>query len=270
MTILNHTLGFPRIGVNRELKKAQENYWSKKISQNELLNIGSKLRSKHWKQQKEAGINLIPVGDFSWYDHVLTTSMMLGNIPERHKNIDNSINLDTLFYIARGIAPNKNSVLASEMTKWFDTNYHYIVPEFKKGQSFNLSWMQLFNEIDEAIKQGYNIKPVILGPMTYLWLGKIKGKKFNKLDLLEELLVVYTKIFIEIKKRGIEWIQIDEPILVFELPKAWIQSFKMAYMLLNNHVKILLTTYFESINHNLHEIVKLPVQGIHVDAIDGK
>ncbi|CAL4041945.1 5-methyltetrahydropteroyltriglutamate--homocysteine methyltransferase [Buchnera aphidicola (Phyllaphis fagi)] len=270
MVVLNHTLGFPRIGVNRELKKAQENYWSGKISKQQLLKTGFQLRSKHWEKQRKLGINLIPVGDFAWYDHVLNMSMLLGNIPLRHRNTDGSIDLDTLFYTARGIAPNKKSVLASEMTKWFDTNYHYIVPEFVKNQSFKLSWFQLFDEIDEALKQGHNVKPVILGPLSYLWLGKIKGEKFNKLELLEELLCAYQEILMEIKSRNIEWVQIDEPILSLELPEQWVKSFKISYMLLTRHVKLLLTTYFESVYHNFDTIVQLPIQGLHIDLIDGK
>ncbi|CAL4317874.1 5-methyltetrahydropteroyltriglutamate--homocysteine S-methyltransferase [Buchnera aphidicola] len=270
MDIINHILGFPRIGAHRELKFAQENYWSGKISKIELLKIGKKLRYKNWKDQSSSGINLISVGDFSWYDHVLTTSMMLGNIPERHRNIDGSIDLDTLFYMARGTALNKSSVLACEMTKWFDTNYHYIVPEFVKNQDFNLSWNQLFDEIDEAINKGYSVKPVILGPMTYLWLGKITGVKFNRLSLLPNLLKVYQKILNKIYEKGIEWIQIDEPILVFDLPSDWMHAFKMTYDILKSDLKLLLTTYFESINHNLNDIVNFPVQGLHIDLTHGK
>ncbi|MCW5197027.1 5-methyltetrahydropteroyltriglutamate--homocysteine S-methyltransferase [Buchnera aphidicola] len=270
MTIVNHTLGFPRIGINRELKIAQENYWSGKISQQNLLETGYKLRSENWKKQQELGINFIPVGDFSWYDHVLTTSMMLGNVPLRHQNHDGSINLDTLFYTARGVTPNKPSVLASSMMKWFNTNYHYIVPEFIKNQNFKLSWSQLFDEIDEALKQGYKIKPIILGPLTYLWLGKIKGAKFNKLELLENLLNVYQEILIKIKLRNIEWVQIDEPILSLELPQQWIKSFKITYLLLTGHVKLLLTTYFGSIYHNFDTVIQLPIQGLHIDLVDGK
>lgn len=270
MTVINHILGFPRIGSNRELKHAQENYWSGKISQEELLQIGSNLRLTHWKQQKKLGIDILPVGDFAWYDHVLTTSLLIGNIPKRHQNLDGSVDLNTLFYIARGIAPNKKPVLAAEMTKWFDTNYHYIVPEFTKGQKFHISWNQLFDEIDEAIKYGYKIKPIILGPMTYLWLGKIKGTKFNKLDLLRDLLQTYQEILLKIKNKGIDWVQIDEPILTLELPEEWLEAFQIAYLLLSGYSKLLLTTFFESINHNLNTIINLPIDGLHVDLVDGK
>ncbi|CAL4317847.1 5-methyltetrahydropteroyltriglutamate--homocysteine methyltransferase [Buchnera aphidicola (Pterocallis alni)] len=270
MTIFNHTLGFPRIGAHRELKYAQESYWSGMISQEQILKIGSKLRFKHWKQQHDLGINFIPVGDFAWYDHVLSTSMLIGNIPTRHRTANGSIDLDTLFYIARGIAPKKKPVLASEMTKWFNTNYHYIVPEFIEKQNFNLSWFQLFDEIDEALSLGYNVKPVLLGPLTYLWLGKVKGKNFNKLDLLSKLIIVYKKILLKIKNKGIKWIQIDEPILSLELPTPWLHAFQVTYKVLSNYSKVLLTTFFDSINHNLKTIVKLPVHGIHIDTVDGK
>lgn len=270
MPIMNHILGFPRIGSQRELKQAQENYWSGQISQKQLLQIGSQLRLKHWKQQSESGIEMLPVGDFAWYDHVLSTSMLLGNIPKRHRSRDKVVDLDTLFYIARGTAPNKHPVLASEMTKWFNTNYHYIVPEFVEDQQFTLTWCQLFHEIDEALNHGYKVKPVILGPMTYLWLGKTKGKKFNRLDLLRNLIQVYQEIFAKIKEKGINWIQIDEPILSLELPEDWLQAFQLAYTFLSGDYKLLLTTFFDSIEHNLKTIVKLPVDGLHIDLVHGK
>ncbi|CAL4317838.1 5-methyltetrahydropteroyltriglutamate--homocysteine S-methyltransferase [Buchnera aphidicola] len=270
MIVCNHTLGFPRIGARRELKIAQEDYWSGKISKVQLLNVGRKLRLKHWEQQKKLGIDLLPVGDFSWYDHVLTTSMLLGNIPNRHYNKNDTIDIDTLFYIARGISKKKKPVLASEMTKWFNTNYHYIVPEFVEDQSFSLTWNQLFEEIDEALNHGYKVKPVILGPMTYLWLGKTKGKLFNRLNLLKKLLPVYKEILLKIKKKGIDWIQIDEPILSLELPDEWLKSFHQTYEYLSSDNKILLTTFFESIENNINTIINLPVHGLHVDAVDGK
>ncbi|QCI27035.1 5-methyltetrahydropteroyltriglutamate--homocysteine S-methyltransferase [Buchnera aphidicola] len=270
MAMMNHILGFPRIGSNRELKTAQENYWSGKISREQLLDVGSYLRLKHWKQQKKLGLNILPVGDFSWYDHVLTTSMLLGNIPTRHKNKDDIVDLDTLFYIARGTAVNKKPVLASEMTKWFNTNYHYIVPEFIKDQTFSLTWCQIFDEIDEALHHGYKVKPILLGPMTYLWLGKVKGIKFNRLNLLKNLLPVYQEILLKMKDKGITWVQIDEPILALDLPKEWLKEFQSTYSFLSGYCKLLLTTYFENIEHNLNTIIKLSINGLHIDLIDGK
>ncbi|EGI4003060.1 5-methyltetrahydropteroyltriglutamate--homocysteine S-methyltransferase [Escherichia coli] len=174
MTILNHTLGFPRVGLRRELKKAQESYWAGNSTREELLAVGRELRARHWDQQKQAGIDLLPVGDFAWYDHVLTTSLLLGNVPARHQNKDGSVDIDTLFRIGRGRAPTGEPAAAAEMTKWFNTNYHYMVPEFVKGQQFKLTWTQLLDEVDEALALGHKVKPVLLGPITWLWLDAYK------------------------------------------------------------------------------------------------
>ncbi|GKX61058.1 5-methyltetrahydropteroyltriglutamate--homocysteine S-methyltransferase [Leminorella grimontii] len=268
MTILNHTLGFPRIGVDRELKKALEGYWRGDISRESLFEEGRALRARHWKQQSEAGIELLPVGDFAWYDHVLTTSLLLGNVPERYQ--DGNVDIDTLFRIARGRAPTGEPVAAAEMTKWFNTNYHYIVPEFIEGQRFQLSWNQLFEEVDEAIALGHRVKPVLLGPLTYLWLGKVKGNNFDRLSLLESLISVYRQILKKLAERGIEWVQIDEPALVLDLPEAWLTAYQPTYRALSGHVKLLLTTYFDGIEHHLDVIRRLPVQGLHVDLTAGK
>ena len=270
MTILNHTLGFPRVGLRRELKKAQESYWAGNNSQDELLAVGRELRARHWQQQKDAGVDLLPVGDIAGYDHVLPTSLLLGNVPARHQNKDGSIDLDTLFRIGRGRAPSGEPAAAAEMTKWFNTNYHYIVPEFTQGQQFRLSWTQLLDEVDEALALGHAIKPVLLGPVTYLWLGKVKGDAFDRLSLLQAILPVYRQVLAELRQRGIEWVQIDEPALALELPQAWREAFKPAYDALQGEVKLLLTTYFDSIGQNLDVIKTLPVQGLHVDLVHGK
>ncbi|HEN3280351.1 TPA: 5-methyltetrahydropteroyltriglutamate--homocysteine S-methyltransferase [Yersinia enterocolitica] len=270
MTILNHTLGFPRVGLKRELKKAQESYWAGNSTQEELLNVGRELRARHWQQQQQAGVDLVPVGDFAWYDHVLTTSLLLGNVPERHQNADGSIDLDTLFRIGRGRAPTGKPAAAAEMTKWFNTNYHYMVPEFQQGQQFKLGWTQLLDEVDEALALGHKIKPVLLGPVTYLWLGKVKGEQFDRLSLLKDILPVYQQVLGELAKRGIEWVQIDEPALVLELPQEWLDAYQPAYQALQGQVKLLLTTYFDSIGHNLDTIRALPVQGLHVDVVAGQ
>lgn len=270
MTILNHTLGFPRVGLKRELKKAQESYWAGNSTQEELLNVGRELRTRHWQQQQQAGVDLVPVGDFAWYDHVLTTSLLLGNVPERHQNADGSIDLDTLFRIGRGRAPTGTPAAAAEMTKWFNTNYHYMVPEFQQGQQFKLGWTQLLDEVDEALALGHKIKPVLLGPVTYLWLGKVKGEQFDRLSLLQDILPVYQQVLGELAKRGIEWVQIDEPALVLELPQEWLDAYQPAYQALQGQVKLLLTTYFDSIGHNLDIIRALPVQGLHVDVVAGQ
>ncbi|MBA0190458.1 5-methyltetrahydropteroyltriglutamate--homocysteine S-methyltransferase [Pectobacterium odoriferum] len=270
MVIVNHTLGFPRVGLRRELKKAQENYWAGNATQEELLTVGRELRARHWQQQKDAGVDLLPVGDFAWYDHVLTTSLLLGNVPARHQNEDGSVDLDTLFRIGRGRAPTGQPAAAAEMTKWFNTNYHYMVPEFTKGQQFKLTWTQLLDEVDEALALGHNVKPVLLGPVTYLWLGKVKGEQFDRLSLLQDILPVYQQVLAELAKRGIEWVQIDEPALALELPQAWLAAFKPAYDALQGQVKLLLTTYFDSVSQNLETIKALPVQGLHIDLVHGK
>lgn len=270
MTILNHTLGFPRVGLRRELKKAQESYWAGNSSQEELLAVGRELRARHWQQQKQAGVDLLPVGDFAWYDHVLTTSLMLGNVPARHQNKEGSVDLDTLFRLGRGRAPTGEPAAAAEMTKWFNTNYHYMVPEFTKGQQFRLSWTQILEEVDEALALGHKVKPVLLGPVTYLWLGKVKGEQFDRLSLLKDILPVYQQVLAELAKRNIEWVQIDEPALVLELPQEWLNAFKPAYEALQGQTRLLLTTYFESAGTNIDTIRALPVQGLHVDLVHGK
>ncbi|MCT8264541.1 5-methyltetrahydropteroyltriglutamate--homocysteine S-methyltransferase [Proteus terrae] len=270
MTIRNHTLGFPRIGLDRELKKAQENYWAGKISQEELVAVGKALRARHWQQQADAGVELLPVGDFAWYDQVLGTSLLLGNVPPRHRNEDGSLDLDTLFRVARGRAPTGKPVAASEMTKWFNTNYHYIVPEFQQGQSFTLAWKELLEEVDEALALGHKVKPVLLGPVTYLWLGKVKGPEFDRLTLLKDILPIYQQVISVLKEKGIEWVQIDEPALVLDLPVEWQNAYQTAYQALTGQVKLLLTTYFDGISHHLDIIKKLPVNGLHVDISAGQ
>lgn len=270
MSVISHTLGFPRIGLQRELKKAQESYWAGDISQQALLDVGKTLRQRHWQQQKDAGVDLLPVGDFAWYDHVLTTSLLLGNVPKRHQNADGSVDIDSLFRIARGRAPTGEPAAAAEMTKWFNTNYHYIVPEFTQEQTFALSWTQLLDEVDEALVLGHDIKPVLLGPLTYLWLGKVKGTDFDRLSLLEKILPIYQQLLDALKQRGVTWVQIDEPALVLDLPEDWRAALQPAYQALAGKVKLLLTTYFEGIQHQLTTISQLPVQGLHVDAVYGK
>ncbi|MGL4859028.1 MAG: 5-methyltetrahydropteroyltriglutamate--homocysteine S-methyltransferase [Enterobacteriaceae bacterium] len=270
MQLLSHTLGFPRIGLHRELKRTLENYWAGEIDQATLLTTGKALRARHWQQQKAAGVDLLPVGDFAWYDHVLGTSLLLGNVPARHQEVDNSITLDTLFRIARGQAPSGKSAAAAEMTKWFNTNYHYIVPEFYQGQQFSLGWTQLLDEVDEALALGVQVKPVLLGPLTYLWLGKVKGETFDRLSLLPSLLAVYQQVLDALAARGIDWVQIDEPALALQLPESWLQAYQPAYQALHGRVHLLLTTYFGGIEHQLEWIKQLPVEGLHVDLVAGQ
>ncbi len=297
--VIAHNLGFPRIGGDRELKKAQEAYWRGDINQQQLEDVGRELRKAHWKLQADAGLDLIPTGDFAWYDQVLTLSATLGNIPARHRKNANAnaphnhddgqnccahqhtgevnefavepcqdVDLDTLFRVARGRAPTGNPTTASDMTKWFDTNYHYLVPEFHAGQKFQLSWLQIIDETTEAIALGYKVKPVILGPLSYLFLGKEKGGAFDRFDLLENILPAYQQLLNALASAGAEWVQIDEPVLVLDLPTKWQRAFESVYnRLQHSQLKILLATYFGALGENLSTAVHLPVAGLHIDAV---
>jgi len=284
-----HNLGFPRIGADRELKKAVEAYWQGDIDRTELDSQGRQLRRRHWLQQAEAGLDWIPTGDFAWYDQVLTLSATLGNVPVRHRagyqptQANDSVleeapeapagpctdaDLDTLFRMARGRAPTGAATSACEMTKWFDTNYHYLVPEFHPNQTFALGYRQLVEETREAAQLGYAVKPTLLGPISYLWLGKEKAPDFNRLDLLEALLPAYQALLAELAEAGAQWVQIDEPVLVLDLPNEWRQAFERAYhQLQNRDLKLLLATYFGALEDNLSTAVQLPVAGLHIDAV---
>ena len=274
---LAHNLGFPRIGADRELKKALESYWKGDIDQAALQAVGRELRATHWQLQKDAGIDLLPVGDFAWYDQVLTHSLTFGVIPQRFASTldaQGRPTLDTLFGMARGASQSccggehNKGQYAQELTKWFDTNYHYLVPEFSLDQRFELSWNELFDEVAEALALGHKVKPVIIGPLTYLWLGKAKGNEFDKLELLENLLPVYADILSRLAEQGVEWVQIDEPILSLDLPQDWKNAFERAYHILQySPLKKLVATYFSGLEDNLGLAVSLPVEGLHVDLV---
>ncbi len=264
-----HSLGFPRIGADRELKKALEAYWKGDLTEEALRQVGRELRAAHWQLQADAGIELLPVGDFAWYDQVLTHSLMFGVIPERFRPADGAPTLDTLFAMARGVSQSCcGSGQAQEMTKWFDTNYHYLVPEFTADQSFSLCWTQLFEEVEEAKARGHAVKPVLIGPLTYLWQGKAKGEAFDKLELLERLLPIYGEVLERLAAQGVDWVQIDEPILVLDLPQDWRNAFERAYHLLQRApLKKLVATYFGGLEDNLGLAAALPVDGLHIDLV---
>lgn len=271
---LAHNLGFPRIGRDRELKKAQEAFWKGELDEAGLRAVGRELRAAHWQVQKDAGIDLLPVGDFAWYDQVLTHSLTFGVIPQRFGGADGAKpTLQTLFAMARGAVGGKGgagccAAHAQEMTKWFDTNYHYLVPEFSVDQRFELSWEQLFEEVEEAHALGHAVKPVVIGPLTYLWLGKTKGEAFDKLDLVELLLPLYGQIFRRLAAQGVEWVQIDEPILALDLPQDWKNAFERTYNLLQSEpLKKLVATYFGGLEDNLGLAAGLPVDGLHLDLV---
>jgi len=265
--VTTHNLGFPRIGKNRELKFALESYWRGSSSQQELQQTGKQLRLTHWQEQNQC--DYLTVGDFSFYDHVLDTSALLGNLPTRADNQAND--LDRYFQVARGQSHSQNQcqhIAAGEMTKWFDTNYHYIVPEFTAQTRFNLYADNLIAQIKEAQQSQQKIKPVILGPVSYLWLGKTKDNS-NKLNLLKDLIVIYEQLLISLAQEGVEWVQIDEPILVTELDPQWQHALKQAYFSLHKTpVKLLLTSYFGELKENLHLACQLPSAGLHLDAIN--
>ena len=262
-----HNLGFPRVGSMRELKFAQEGYWSGKSTKEELLKLASEIRKINWDHQKS--LDLVAVGDFSLYDQVLDMSFTLGNIPQRARNYSGDV-LDNYFRVARGRSVDpKQAISAAEMTKWFDTNYHYMVPEFEVSTTFKLDASRIIDQITEAKNLGLKPKPVIIGPVTYLAIGKEKDNS-NKLDLLPKLLDTYFELLEVLVAQNIEWVQIDEPILVTELSDELKKAFEISYAKLNNpKLKILLATYFGSLQDNLETISKLPIAGLHIDAVNG-
>ena len=262
-----HNLGFPRVGSMRELKFAQEGYWSGKSTKEELLKLAGEIRKINWGHQKS--LDLVAVGDFSLYDQVLDMSFTLGNIPQRARNYSGDV-LDNYFRVARGRSVDpKQAISAAEMTKWFDTNYHYMVPEFEMSTTFKLDATRIIDQITEAKNLGLKPKPVIIGPVTYLAIGKEKDNS-NKLDLLPKLLDTYVELLEALVAQNIEWVQIDEPILVTELSVELKKAFEISYAKLNNpKLKILLATYFGSLQDNLETISKLPIAGLHIDAVNG-
>jgi 5-methyltetrahydropteroyltriglutamate--homocysteine methyltransferase len=268
--VTTHNLGFPRIGANRELKFALESYWKGTSSPEELDVLGAQLRQRHWNDQ--AGLDWAPVGDFSFYDQVLDMSFMLGNVPARVRGHDGSA-LDRYFRVARGRSAHDGAcsgIHAGEMTKWFDTNYHYIVPEFSADSAFSLDASRLIEQVEQARAAGVRTKPVIIGPLTYLWLGKAKDDS-DKLALLPRLLPVYAALLERLADQGIEWVQVDEPVLVADLAPEWQLAFRAAYATLQtDRIKLLLATYFGPLGDNLGLACSLPAQGLHVDAVSGR
>lgn len=286
MTVTAANLGFPRIGPRRELKTATEAYWAGKIDQAELLNTAKILRAATWDRQKAAGIDVIPSNDFSFYDQVLDTSVMLGAIPAIYAGIGTPNSLDLYFAMARGrqttAAQNETSepgcahdhgvesdVPAQEMTKWFDTNYHYMVPEVSPDQAFALSTTKPIDHFKEAKALGHHTRPVILGPVTWLLLAKSKTEGFDPLSLLSNLLPVYADLLSKLAAAGADWVQIDEPALVLDLTDAALDAYRAAYAELAKvaGIKLMLTTYFGALVDNLPTALALPVAGLHVDLV---
>ncbi len=287
-------LGFPRIGLKRELKKATEAYWKGEIDYLALRKVGAELRERHWRLQKDLGIDVIPSNDFSFYDQVLDATAMVGAVPPRYRanggaegtqiaatarsanayammadvaetaNVPVSVDFDTYFAMARG----STAAPAMEMTKWFDTNYHYIVPEFHEGQEFRLASRKPIDEFKEAKALGIHTRPVLIGPVTYLSLGKAKSPSLDPLSLLDRLLPIYRDVLSALADAGADWVQIDEPVLALDISDAQREAFGAAYQSLSgSRVKILLATCFEKLAENLPLAASLPVQGLHVDLV---
>ncbi|KIX20786.1 5-methyltetrahydropteroyltriglutamate--homocysteine methyltransferase [Flavobacterium sp. 316] len=269
--MLTNNLGYPRIGNNRELKKACENYWSGKITSDALIAVGKSLRKQNWLLQSEAGIDLIPSNDFSFYDQVLDLSLTLGVIPAHYSEFEQrNTELDLYFAMARGAQKDDQDVKAMEMTKWFDTNYHYIVPEFTKDQEFKLYSEKIISEFIEAKELGITTKPVLIGPVSYLLLGKEKEKGFHRIDLLDKLLPVYFEILKKLEDENVEWIQFDEPFLALNLTNIERAALIHTYKEINNrfpNIKIILANYFDCFGDNLETALSLPVHTLHLDLV---
>lgn len=271
--MLTHNLGYPRIGSQRELKKASELYWAGKSTLKNLLQVGKNLRHENWLLQKQMGIDLIPSNDFSFYDQVLDMSLTVNAIPERYHPVildkDNS-EMDLYFSMARGYQRKGLDITAMEMTKWFDTNYHYIVPEFHKGQQFKLFSTKAIDEFYEAKQLGIVTKPVLIGPVTYLLLGKEKETGFERIDLIKNLLPVYIELIRKLDKLDVRWIQFDEPFLAMDLTEKEKKAFAVAYSEIRRefpNLKILVATYFEGLRDNVRLATSLPVSALHVDLV---
>lgn len=266
MTIRTHVLGFPRIGFDRELKHALERHWRGEMSEAALETTGQQLRARHWALQRDAGLDYVSVGDFAFYDQVASHIQLLGCEPSRFNFTQEQSPLSRYFTMARGA-----DTAALEMSKWFDTNYHYLVPELSPQTRFSLACERLLAEVAEAQALGHQVKAALIGPLTFLWLGKEKTpgeSSFNRLDLLEQLLPVYGALLDRLKQQGVTWVQLDEPILGLDLPTAWRSAFESTYWQLNQvGVNILLATYFSPLEENLSLTCRLPVAGLHVDGI---
>jgi len=286
MSVTVTNLGFPRIGSKRELKIALESYWAGKSDAAELLKIAAQIRASNWKRQKAAGIQHIPSNDFSLYDHVLDTSVMVGAIPPIYGKQDGAVSLDTYFAMARGsqtfaaadgdacCSGNRNAeksgVPAMEMTKWLDSNYHYMVPELSKGSKFALSSSKAVDEFNEAKALGVHTRPVLLGPVSFLKLAKSKDEGFDSLSLLPSLVSVYIDVLRRLAESGADWVQIDEPVLSLDADKNVQAALQSAYQQIAKAVpqlKVLIASYFSAYADNLDTVLSLPVAGVHLDLV---
>ena len=251
-----HILGFPRIGAQRELKFATEKFWRGEVTEAELVNVGQTLRRRHWAWQADAGLDFVTVGDFAWYDQILNAATLFGCLPARFGFDPKRLTLAQYFELARGNVAQP----ALEMTKYFDTNYHYMVPELSSESTFDGGVEWFFHEIDDAQTQGHSVKAVLPGPLTFLWLAKNKETGYSKLELLPKLLARYTLVLEKLAAKGVTHIQLDEPILGLELPTEWIAAFAPTYQVLSGKgPKVLLATYFDSVVAHAQLLADLPV-----------
>jgi len=263
-------LGFPPLGAARELKRATEGYWSGKVSREQLLATGADLRRRNWQLQKSLGVDRIPANDFSFYDRMLDTCAMVGAVPDRYGWKSDWVDPETYFAMARGSQRKGRDVTAMEMTKWFDTNYHYIVPELERRQRFRMASAKPANEYREAKAAGIDATTVLIGPLTFLLLAKAKGSAFDRLSLLDALLPVYGDVLDSLAAAGATWVQLDEPSLALDRTKAERDAYVRAYEFLAQRagkLQLLVATYFTGLGDNLSTALALPVQGLHVDLV---
>lgn len=269
--MLTQNLGFPRIGAHRELKKACERYWKGQSSLDDLLKAGKEERHKNWQLQYQAGIDLIPSNDFSYYDQMADHVLLFGVVPKRFQPLAERLNkTDLYFAMCRGYQKNGFDVTPLEMTKWFDTNYHYLVPEFEKDQDFRLYDDKIIAEFSEALEIGIRTKPVLLGPFSFLKLGKEKEAGFNRLDLIHTLLPVYIELIGKLENAGVDCIQLDEPCLATDLSEYEQQLYRTVLTeLLGSFpgIKFVLTAYFEGIEKQIDWVKGLPLEVLHLDLV---
>ena len=283
MSILTHTLGYPRIGPQRELKSALEGYWNGSLSADVLQTTAQTIKRRNWQEQIEAGIDIIPSNDFSLYDHVLDTACLVGAVPKSYRRDPSKpVSLEQYFAMARGQTNPAHicdathtaigDAVALPLRKWFNTNYHYIVPAFTRDQEFRMSSTKPFDEFSEALAQSLRTKPVLLGPVSFLQLGSCDGEPFDRLELLPRLLPIYANILAKLKELGAQWVQIDEPILVLDLRNRERHAIGEAYSFLQQGMrpKILLGTYFGELHENLPLALHLPIDALHIDATHGE
>ncbi|HEX5125396.1 MAG TPA: 5-methyltetrahydropteroyltriglutamate--homocysteine S-methyltransferase, partial [Rhodocyclaceae bacterium] len=260
-----HILGYPRIGPQRELKFALEAFWRNEADEAFLQKTGDELRILNWSKQSSAALDFVTCGDFAFYDQMLNHAALFGCLPTRFGFQAPKLDLRDYFALARGTA----SQPAMEMTKWFDTNYHYLVPELDRHTRFDGGIQWWLDEVAQAIKFTANqVKPVLIGPVSFLWLCKSTQANFDRLDLLPALIDAYARLLGKLKALGIQWVQVDEPVLALELPSVWLDAFDTAYeRLAKGTPKLLLATYFDSAADYANRIIRLPVQGIHLDLV---